>query len=667
MKKVHWIFFLLITLISCNNENQFEFPLVFTGEVTNIDSTGATFHAKILELGKEEIIEYGFVWDSVTNPTIDNSEKFIIYDNPEIGIRSRRIFTTFQKGVEYYVRAYIKTIKYTSYGKNVSFTSLGSLAPIITALIPDTGNLGDTLIITGENFSYKLSNNNVFFGEFPAIIIKANQDSLWVIVPSDLNTISSYVSVSVQGKRTASVNEFNLSPPVFNDFNPKIATFGSQVILNGLNFNSNPSSLHVYFHDSEAQILNIQDQSITVFVPDSLYIRQCSITIEANNLSIISNDKFQLESFLIHDFNPKVAVTGETITLTGENFSPIAKNNVVTFGGRKGTVLASSSSELLVTVPLQDKGCYPSRSVEIKVYIIGEVQIYDQNLLINDRWFRLGNFPGINTYDANCFIANDKAYIGLNNTNQFWSFSPENQSWTRLTDFPGDLRDDGTGFYLDGNIYFGTGLRGFENLKDFWVYNINTDSWKQLNNFPGLARYGASAFCIINKGYLTSGHYYEMGIYNNPFGDCWEYNQLSDSWKEISSYGDLGEQGLSHCTVVVANGIAYLGLGWNFIQGDYQNRMYRFDPSTTNKWKRIANFTGSHIDGKAIAFVFDDMPFFKTYDSDFYKYLTDTDFWLKMDWKILTDIDGGIGFSIGNKAYVGLGGSQAIWEYDPSR
>lgn len=82
MEKVLRILFPTIILFSCNKENQFKYPFVFTGDVTNIDSTGATFYAKIVEAGGREITEYGFVWDSLTNPTIDNSERFKLYDTP---------------------------------------------------------------------------------------------------------------------------------------------------------------------------------------------------------------------------------------------------------------------------------------------------------------------------------------------------------------------------------------------------------------------------------------------------------------------------------------------------------------------------------------------------------------------------------------------------------
>ena len=57
-----------------------DYPYIITNEVTDIDSTGATFNAEIIDLGQEEIIEYGFVWSEKNNPTIADYKKIIGHD-----------------------------------------------------------------------------------------------------------------------------------------------------------------------------------------------------------------------------------------------------------------------------------------------------------------------------------------------------------------------------------------------------------------------------------------------------------------------------------------------------------------------------------------------------------------------------------------------------------
>ena len=82
------------------------------------------------------------------------------------------------------------------------------------------------------------------------------------------------------------------------------------------------------------------------------------------NLSKIDFMKFKIFTFLvllstfswaqapkITSFSPTSAEVGDTVTITGSNFDATAANNIVYFGGVEGIVEASSSSQLIVTVP----------------------------------------------------------------------------------------------------------------------------------------------------------------------------------------------------------------------------------------------------------------------------------------------------------------------------
>jgi len=122
---------------------------------------------------------------------------------------------------------------------------------------------------------------------------------------------------------------------------------------------------------------------------------------------------------------------------------------------------------------------------------------------------------------------------------------------------------------------------------------------------------------------------------------------------------------LADGTAVVIGGLAYYGIGWNY--GDHEQRVYRFSPGTDTEWERIADFPKDRNYQKAIAFVLNETPYFKTVDSDFYQYNEITDTWSNVETRILSDIAGGVGFAISGKAYVGLGNSRTIWEYDPAR
>lgn len=61
--------------------------------------------------------------------------------------------------------------------------------------------------------------------------------------------------------------------------------------------------------------------------------------------------------------SPSTAAAGQTVTVTGSNFSAVADENGVRFGGLRGRVLTASTTQLTVQVP----ACVPTRSLDLRV------------------------------------------------------------------------------------------------------------------------------------------------------------------------------------------------------------------------------------------------------------------------------------------------------------
>lgn len=667
---------LILIMFSCKNDNEFDFALIQTGDVTDIDGTGAIFHARISDLSNSNIIQYGFVWSKRPNPELNNSEKYVLPGAPTINIVSAKITTTLQANETYYVRAFIQNRHHITYGKEVVFQSLGSSAPDIVDFYPKTGNLNDTLQIVGSNFSYIPDNNKVYFDVFQANVIRAVQDTLFVVIPENLDKPSSTLSVSIFGNKANSVEQFTLIPPFFYDFEEKRGTYGAQILITGSNFLSNPGSLKVYFNQQKAIIKEVTNTSIKVIVPDDLNVKQCYPEVKMNNLSVFSTNPFVLDAFLLRDFNPKTVQTGERIILTGTNFSPTSHNNVVRLGGVKAKIIKASLSELIIEVPLQNEVIYPERNVSLSVEIAGESLVYDDKLLINDKWFRLSDSPvSVNKSDysenymlANCFVNNNKAYIGLNNTREFWEYEPVQDTWMRLSDFPGTPRFYGSGFAINDKVYFGTGSVGREDLADWWEYDIKTNSWLQKSNFSGEGRTGTVAFQIDNMGYLGTGFLWHVDYYHSGFSDFWKYTPSDDKWSLVTDFPLFDYFGMWWGIAIANKTDAFIGLGNIRIAGSYRSWMYRYNASS-NTWQRIANYPhANNSNNGAIGFELAEKIYVKTrYSDSFYYYDSISDTWIKVKTDILYNYDEGIAFSVGSKAYVGLGLDNQMWEFDPNR
>jgi hypothetical protein len=120
MHKTSLILLVVISIISCKNETKFDYPLVYTGNITNITDTSAVFSARISNIGKSPIIESGFIWGVHLNDY--NGIRVINPENMN-GVYSLPTNEKLTPGKTYYVRAYVQTAPAISYGKEIPFKS----------------------------------------------------------------------------------------------------------------------------------------------------------------------------------------------------------------------------------------------------------------------------------------------------------------------------------------------------------------------------------------------------------------------------------------------------------------------------------------------------------------------------------------------------------------
>jgi hypothetical protein len=67
MKKHVYIFSIILTLISCSKDNELtekEYAIIEINEATNINPNSLTLNAEIILYGKQEILDYGFLYSS---------------------------------------------------------------------------------------------------------------------------------------------------------------------------------------------------------------------------------------------------------------------------------------------------------------------------------------------------------------------------------------------------------------------------------------------------------------------------------------------------------------------------------------------------------------------------------------------------------------------------
>ncbi|MES2591131.1 MAG: hypothetical protein V4608_04545 [Bacteroidota bacterium] len=292
------------------------------------------------------------------------------------------------------------------------------------------------------------------------------------------------------------------------------------------------------------------------------------------------------------------------------------------------------------------------------------------------QWCRELDFPTGTRSNAFCFSIGSKGYIGMGistttlQETDFWEFDPVEKVWTQKSVFPGLPRIAGVGFSIGSKGYVGTGQAsngvGPESIyKDFWEYDPVLNQWSRKEDFIGLNRQYAFGFSIGNKGYIGGGNTSLLGNVK----DFYEYDPANGQWVKKDSFPEFRNGAASFA---IGNK-AYVGTGG--IGSLYFSDFYEFDPNDASKgfdtnnnplgkWSQKAQFPGS-VRGFGVGFSLGNYGYMglgaKTggtdvYYNDFWKYTPDSG---PGHWDSLPPLDRargfGVGFSIANKGYIGIG------------
>lgn len=192
--------------------------------------------------------------------------------------------------------------------------------PTISSFLPTSTIVGGSITITGTNLG---STNKVMFG--------AMQASSFTVVNNTTVTAvagagsSGAVSISTIGG-TGSLGGFTFIPaPFISVFNPVSAGQGATVTIYGIGFNNTTA---VSFGGTAAKSFTVINSSqLTAVVGNG---KSGSVSITAPGGIATKTGFTFIQPPVITSFSPTTAVSGQTITITGNNFTGAS---AVKFGG----------------------------------------------------------------------------------------------------------------------------------------------------------------------------------------------------------------------------------------------------------------------------------------------------------------------------------------------
>lgn len=375
-------------------------------------------------------------------------------------------------------------------------------SPKLLEVIPATGFYGDTVVLRGEHFGSKFTDNQVSLREAFANIIEVKENELKLIIPTVAYPELKF-SITADYTTSISTQIFKIENPIVNDLLPNGPIYPGQVItIKGKNFYPSlynyPYSYRVNVNNQEALVLSASTSTLKAEFP--------LLSVNTSPVTLINFDTIK-------------------VTSTEQLVTPITWSSTIPGGQRNKAVSFTIGGKSYLLTGLVDG------NVDNEVYEFDPLQ---------KSWKTLGSFPGTARYGATAFSINNKGYVmgGYKSSGSalrdLWEYDPANDSWTKKKDY---LFHPMEAFNLNGEIYCfsdvnytitppSTEIDGFGYYTGFWKYDPATDSWNQkLNPAFGLQRnLYTDYFTMQVGGLLTVG-------YLTPEGYLYSrYNIQNDEW-----------------------------------------------------------------------------------------------------------------------------------------
>jgi hypothetical protein len=546
---------LLCFISSCKDwDYPQQFPIVFTDEIQNINSEGAELVGNVESLGSgQNIISYGFAWSESEKPTL-NSSHVLISEKIQKGRFVKIINKDLPAGTRYYVRAFIQTTTLIIYGNQVTFTSRGSLPPVITDFTPKEGFDGTEITIEGQNFSSTVEGNIVMLGALPCRVISATDSSVKIKSPTTKFIQDYSLSITVAGKTVVSETEFSILGPRINSISKLSGRVGDLLTMEGEYFDNN-YYLSISFGVPAQGIFNLSYPYI--LSADQL---ECYVPEHPN-----SSGKIQLYSFL--------------------NFGQKEFDSPYNF------TIVNSWQKISDVTPLQqyrDGVRHSSAVIGNSVFVVGGKTLFEFNT-ITKAWTKRQDFPGAYRYYGTSFSFNGKLYYGFGagyypdpaccgngqDYNDLWVFDPESNQWSFVMDTPLPETSRQKAVVINNKAYIGFGQN-----TDLWEFDIINNTWTQVETPFAVGDVSTStAFSIGNKAYFVGVTF--SGI--SP--DTWEFEPAIGSWSKKSNYPDIiyGENAttMNNHGLVISSAV-----------NDSRSRVYEYDP-IKDRWIKRQSMSGT--------------------------------------------------------------------------
>lgn len=213
--------------------------------------------------------------------------------------------------------------------------------PVLTAFTPASAGTGDTIYLSGKNFT---NATGVSFGGTAAASFKILSDSNMIAIVG--TGASGNVQVSDPYGTGTLPGFIFIPPPTIASFTPTGGGPGTLVTITGTNLTG--ATAVSIGGEPAASYTVISSTAINAVIASGAF---GSIEVITPGGTAIANSTFSFPPPVIGNIAPASAAVGSIVTINGANFNTDPTRDIVYFGAVRAAVTAATSTTLTVTVP----------------------------------------------------------------------------------------------------------------------------------------------------------------------------------------------------------------------------------------------------------------------------------------------------------------------------
>ena len=223
-------------------------------------------------------------------------------------------------------------------------------APVVRAVEPATAAPGTDVVIRGENFAARPTDNTVQIGGMSAVVHTAEPTMLRVTVPPGART--GPVIVRTAGGEGRAPAELTIGTRLsIRELSAQAIAPGGRIVLRGNGFLPVPARNRVFLGARPLRVIRAAPGELEVEIP--LGAAAGNVAVEVPGLGRYEYPRrlFVGAAPTITSVSPPQAAPGGRVTITGANFGADRARVSVTIGGREMPVTSASPTEIVATIP----------------------------------------------------------------------------------------------------------------------------------------------------------------------------------------------------------------------------------------------------------------------------------------------------------------------------